>query len=361
MDGFIDKLVDWRAFERFVRDMYAEDPDLVVEHDVTEVGKSGARRQIDVKFTHKVRAHTYVTLVECKRWKSKVSRDRVDVLASCIEDLNASKGVIFTTTGFEPGAEAYARSKGIDLFLVRDLTDKEWGLPGRAVWFYMHLYTAKIDNFKPEAKLLATVPNPPTSLNLQITIGKDQELDEALALHSLGNGRRGPNLMSLIFEARSRTLEWLSKSVGLFSDGANSTKSFTVPMELDLSQFPYREMIRSYGLLRFDQIALDLVVNVSQSRLEFDRGKGLDLALAVENYVTRQRSVVTRRANSSEVAVVDLKGAQPSEEVDDDVLENGTLFQVFTEPWVDPGAVEDGSQRTKSIAFKLPNWDITLS
>ena len=102
MNPFIDRLVDWQAFERFVRDLYAVDSDLVVEHNLTEVGKSGARRQIDVKFTHKVRSHTYVTLVECKHWKSNVDRKRIDELAASIEDLNAPKGVMFTTTGTRP-------------------------------------------------------------------------------------------------------------------------------------------------------------------------------------------------------------------------------------------------------------------
>ena len=74
MDGFIDRLIDWRDFERFVRDLYAEDSELEVEHNVTEVGSSGARRQIDVKITRTVGGETQVTLAECKRWKQKCGR-----------------------------------------------------------------------------------------------------------------------------------------------------------------------------------------------------------------------------------------------------------------------------------------------
>lgn len=147
--GFIDQLVDWRDFEEFVRDLYAKDPSLEVEHNVTQIGKSGAQRQIDVKFTHNAGGHTYVTLVECKRWKEKIDRRRIDELFASIEDLNAAKGVMFTTAGYEVGAETYAEHKGIDLFVVRDLTDEEWGPPGRVVWFYWHLYTAEISNVDP--------------------------------------------------------------------------------------------------------------------------------------------------------------------------------------------------------------------
>lgn len=53
-EPFIDQLVDWGSFEAFVHDMYPEDDRLVVEHDVTDVGKYGARRQTDVKLTHKI-------------------------------------------------------------------------------------------------------------------------------------------------------------------------------------------------------------------------------------------------------------------------------------------------------------------
>jgi hypothetical protein len=35
---FIDRLIDWKDFERFVHDMYAEDERLKVEHDVTVTG-----------------------------------------------------------------------------------------------------------------------------------------------------------------------------------------------------------------------------------------------------------------------------------------------------------------------------------
>jgi translation initiation factor 2 beta subunit (eIF-2beta)/eIF-5 len=127
----LSNLVDWKAFEMFVKNLYDADGTISVERDVTLIGKSGARRQADVRLTLKTVLHTYVTIVECKRWKDPVSRDRIDVLAATVEDLGASKGVMFTTSGYEEGAKQYAEHKGLDLFLVRDLTDEEWGLPGR--------------------------------------------------------------------------------------------------------------------------------------------------------------------------------------------------------------------------------------
>ena len=99
MANFIDKLIDWQDFEKFIRDIYELDPDMVVKHNVTLEGKSGAKRQIDVLLTHKSKLHTYVTVVECKRWKEKVDRGIIDILYATIEDINASKGVIFMSKG----------------------------------------------------------------------------------------------------------------------------------------------------------------------------------------------------------------------------------------------------------------------
>jgi len=233
---FIDQLLDWREFETFVQAMYAEDPNLIVEHDVTEEGKSGARRQTDVKVTQRTKLHTYVTLVECKRWREKVDRQRVDVLGANIEDLGASKGVIFTTSGYEAGAEKYAKSKNIDLFVIRDLTDAEWGLPGRQIWFYWHLYCAKLDSIVPgTASLLSVVNHPPQNLNLEIHIEKDSSHDSSLNLYSVDDGSVGPNLAGLLLEARTRAMQEVSKSIPLLRDGADGAKLLLVlPVTLDL-------------------------------------------------------------------------------------------------------------------------------
>jgi hypothetical protein len=62
-----EQLIDWREFELFVQRLYQEEQNLKVEHDVTLVGKSGAKRQIDVLITQETKLHKYITLVECKR------------------------------------------------------------------------------------------------------------------------------------------------------------------------------------------------------------------------------------------------------------------------------------------------------
>ncbi|HEV7400226.1 MAG TPA: restriction endonuclease [Solirubrobacterales bacterium] len=347
---FIDKLVDWRDFEHFVRDLYASDPEVRVEHNVTEVGRSGARRQIDVKITQgEGKGAQATTLVECKRWKEKVSRDRVDVLFASIDDLEASKGVLFTTKGYEAGAEAYAKSKDIELFIVRDMTDREWGLPGRAVWLYLHLYAARIENLQPDAELMAVVPNPPKTLGLNLKIGPGSDRDPVHILQAAGTGAKGPSLLTLLYEARDRILRGLAGQIRLLDDGGEVSRAFRVPVEIDLTDYPFREIPNVFGFLRLGRLRFELLAVVGQSRLDFDRGKGLDLALAVENYVTREHDRVIRRGEATDLEVVEV--AEREEGAEGEALENGTVFQVFTEPWVDVGALGANPKALDAVRF----------
>lgn len=354
--GYIDQLVDWRSFEQFVRTILDQDQNIVVEHDVTAVGKSGARRQIDVKLTHRVGMLTYVTIVECKRWKDRVDRQRIDVLAASLDDLNASKGAMFTTTGYEDGAEKYARDKGIDLFLVRDLTDEEWGLPGRLVWFTWHFYSAQVLRTLPGAARLASiVEQPPLNVGLTLEITRDAVLSEDMTLHSVIDGASGPNLISLVLEARRRAIEILAQDITVFADGAEANRSFLLWIELDLLAYEYRQLIRPYGGLQFETLVIELLVNVKQSRFEVDRGQRVDLALAVENFVTRQRSVAVKGSAETSTRVVDLP--EPDEPTDGtDILQNGSLFRVITEPWVDiPPSIAPVESKVM-VRFRLPDW-----
>ena len=61
-------------------------------------------------------------------------------------EMGASRGVIFSTKGFQSGAIKQAVHDNIDLFTVRDLTAQEWGLPGRVVDFYLQVIQPSIGN-----------------------------------------------------------------------------------------------------------------------------------------------------------------------------------------------------------------------
>ena len=135
----IEKLAtDWGGFEKLVAELH-KTGEVSVEHNVVLVGRSGAPRQIDVLIRHKRDLYEYLVIVECKYWNSAVDRIHVDALATTVLEVGASRGVIFSTKGFQSGAVTQAKHDAIDLFMVRDLTNQEWGLPGRVVDFFLQL------------------------------------------------------------------------------------------------------------------------------------------------------------------------------------------------------------------------------
>jgi hypothetical protein len=360
---FIDQLVDWKDFERFVADMFGDNPDLVVEHDVTEFGKSGARRQIDVRITHRVGGMTYVTLVECKRWKQPVDRSRIDVLAAAIQDLNASKGVLFTTSGFEEGAERYARDQGVELFVVRDLTDEEWGLPGRIVSFWWQFVTAAFGRIELEDPQLASVVEaPPTFIRLDLRVTKDAVLDDQMVLHSVIDGEPGRNLMAILLEARRRALDLLARDpTALGPHLTEAEKWFLMLIELDFTRYPDRQLLRTYGAIKLSRLSFELVVHIARTRFRHDRGEKFDFALAVENYLTRERSVVTRTRSTDKLDVFRVREVEPATIDATDVISEDTMLCVFTEPWVGLPKPIGELFPTRKLTFDLPSWDVTAS
>src|SRR5262245_5818693 len=121
---------DWGGFEKLVADLQKSGK-ITAEHNAILTGDSGVARQIDVAVRAPDVPGRALTIVECKYWKKKVERLYVDALSESMRDLRADRGIIFTTEGFQSGAVEYARHRGIDLFVVRELEAADWGRPGR--------------------------------------------------------------------------------------------------------------------------------------------------------------------------------------------------------------------------------------
>lgn len=92
-----------------------------------------------------------------------------------------------------------------------------------------------------------------------------------------------------------------------------------------------------------------------------DRGEDLDLALAVENYLTRSRRVVTRRRGEEELGRFELAADPRGDPDPDDVINEDSTICVFTEPWVSiPRPITD-LRLTRKLTFRLPSWDVSSS
>lgn len=335
MTSFLDKLIDWKEFELFVRDLYVGSDEVIVEHNVTKTGKSNATRQIDVHVTHQSKLHSYITLIECKSWKHRVDRARIDVMAASMDDLNASKGVIFTTKGYQEGAVEYAKFKNIDIFIVRDLTEEEWGKPGKRIEFFIQYINTSIQNIRVQnASLLPTVDEFPSDMKVEIIIKKDF-VDESLFLYSKKNGQKHKNIVEILLNIKNDIANSLGSQVGLLTSDAGDEKpqiGFTTDVLLDFENSEFKQFRYPFGVVNLGLIQFTVITSIDQDKFEFDRAANLDFALIVENYITKQKNFVAKRKTFSKLDVSEQ--IKEKTEQSGEALENGSILKVYFDPYV---------------------------
>ena len=122
-------------FEKFCFDVlagYAESDglsDFHVTHN-THIKTSDGLYQIDV-YAEFMALHTKITILcECKRYKNRVSREKVAVLHRKLESTGANKGVLISTSDFQSGAIEYAMQHGIALLKAEDYDFKNVSYSG---------------------------------------------------------------------------------------------------------------------------------------------------------------------------------------------------------------------------------------
>lgn len=93
--------------------------DFSFQHDVTLNADDGSY-QIDGRIEYSLMGVTYVTLVECKRYKGPVKREHIQVLHDKIRSTGAHKGIFVTTSYNQSGALQYANKHGIALISIVD-------------------------------------------------------------------------------------------------------------------------------------------------------------------------------------------------------------------------------------------------
>lgn len=74
--------------------------------------------QIDVYYEFEHAGVSFKVLVECKKHKEAISREIIQVLNDKLSETGCHKGVLVSTSGFQKGAIAYAKRKGIALIRI---------------------------------------------------------------------------------------------------------------------------------------------------------------------------------------------------------------------------------------------------
>jgi restriction system protein len=140
----------------------AEGQRIHAQHLAVVHGDGGDYR-IDVLVTFSVLGGAeFVVLVECKHHKRPVEREDLMVLESKLRDVNAQKGMLFSTSGFQEGALGFARAKHLATVNVIDGT-----------WQY-------------ETRALGPSAPPPSWIHFDRFVGvRMTELDNGIGCHAV--------------------------------------------------------------------------------------------------------------------------------------------------------------------------------
>ncbi|MDP2641284.1 MAG: restriction endonuclease [Candidatus Yanofskybacteria bacterium] len=165
----------WKKFEALAAEIQKElSPQAKVEHDVKIKGEdSKVDRQIDISVRQNIGQYSLLIVIQCKDEKAPLDVNVVGEFASVVNDVRAQKGALVSSSGFTAAAVNLAKQKGIDLFRLVDVENKDWrtyaSLPAAAVFDEMEGYQLRFANnpiFPPERftipiKLLEDIPNLP--------------------------------------------------------------------------------------------------------------------------------------------------------------------------------------------------------
>lgn len=110
-------------FEKYSLELLSEQTrgleNLKIEHNRVIEAFDG-NYQIDGYIEFTVMGIKYKTLVECKHYKSSITREKVQILYEKIQSIGAQKGILISTSNFQSGAIQYASAHGIALIQLTE-------------------------------------------------------------------------------------------------------------------------------------------------------------------------------------------------------------------------------------------------
>lgn len=311
-------VVNWGGFEKLVEKIHSTGT-VSVKHNVTLLGKSGASRQIDVLIVHKDELYENLIVAECKYWKTRVTRAHVDIVSRTVSEVNASKGVIFSVKGFQKGAIEQAAADGIELYMVRELSDEEWGLPGKVIDFHIQYIRPSIGNFevskastyegfKPSNNQLSLYIGGDTQSQTKLTNSKDATLEEMINRTVMEATRKIVN--------NSRFSPVQSGEKPIFKSRIN----VVIKPEGDL------QVDHAGGIIIISEMQYDLGVEVHMTRFVLDRSEDMVFALALESFVSGTKKLITKSNEDTFSHVSDFNVPQNIDS--SDVLHKDSILQV---------------------------------
>ncbi|WP_080414951.1 restriction endonuclease [Burkholderia ubonensis] len=312
---------DWGGFEQLVAELN-KTGEVSVEHNVVLPGRSGAPRQIDVLIRHKQGLYEHLIVAECKFWNKAVDRATVDSMATTVREVGASRGVIFSNSGFQSGAVTQAKADSIDLFLVRDLKNDEWGAPGKIVDIFLHVIAISIGGFTTE-RTFSFPGIQPKSGHLDLRLG-----------HAESNSKTPITWPGRSFKTLEEGIEHAARDA---AQKVYQPTPFTVGGTFDailrtratVNLAPPKPIIAhiNNGTIFIPSAAIQIGISINQSRMIMDRAKNLVFALAVEDCVRNTVTAAARSIGAETTILNQLTAPKPSNS--EESLKNGSILSVW--------------------------------
>ncbi len=94
---------------------FTDAEDVIIEHNKI-IEKDEQRYQFDIYCKFSIGKLAVILLAgECKRYKNKVAREKIQAFRQKLTDAGIHKGVFFSTSGYQSGAITYAQNNNIAL------------------------------------------------------------------------------------------------------------------------------------------------------------------------------------------------------------------------------------------------------
>lgn len=319
-NSLAELVTDWGGFEKLVAELH-DTGDVKVEHNVTLPGRSGAPRQIDVLVRHTQGLYEYLIVVECKYRNSPIERLHVDALATTIREVGASRGVIFSTKGFQSGAITQAEHENISLFLLREPTDAEWGLPGRHFDIWLHYISISIGSLEMPGTT-ATVLRPGVSPRIDVRLGDPAGPSRT---RIKVDGKPHPTLEELLLDIANRSAQ-LAYRPAYIDFGGTFEGTIKNVIKVNFTPETPTQIFLDGAIIFAPHITFDLGIKVTQSRLQLDRCAPYAFVLAIEDCV---KKVVTRAYRRRDDAVTQLHPATDATELSEEPYQNGSIMSIW--------------------------------
>lgn len=113
--------MNWKQLQEKVTNMFQNVGCSATESKTVEGARGKHTIDVFVEFTTFSFKCTWI--IECKHWKSNVTKEKVLALSSIVQDVGADKGVIVCTSDFQSGAIRCAQNTNIILTNLEDLSE----------------------------------------------------------------------------------------------------------------------------------------------------------------------------------------------------------------------------------------------